>query len=80
MTHQEQEAVKSLLNGKAWLLVEAMLYEELGKSMKIDISKPHQDIAIDTIAGVKLQETVTRFITRLNNIKTGVTTTPTSYK
>jgi CBS domain containing-hemolysin-like protein len=80
MTHQEQEAVKALLNGKSWLLVEAMLYEELNISMKIDINKPHQDIAIDTIAGVKLQETVKRFINRLNNIKNGKTNAPVNYK
>lgn len=80
MTQEEQHAVQSLLKTKAWSLVEGMIYEELGKTMKFDINKPHQDIAIDTIAGVKLHETITNFITRLNNIKNGKTNTPTSYK
>lgn len=80
MTHEEQEAVKSLLNGKAWLLVERLIYEELGKSTTVDISKPHQDIAIDTIAGVKVQETVTNFLKRLNNIKNGKSSAPITYK
>jgi hypothetical protein len=80
MTHEEQEAVKSLLHTKAWLLVEQMLYEELTVSMKIDIDKPYADIAVDTIAGVKLDKTIRNFLNRLNNIKNGKTSTPTSYK
>jgi hypothetical protein len=80
MTHQEQEAVKSLLNGKAWLLVEAMMLEELSRTMKVDITATYETIAVNTIASVKINEMVNTFLGRLNNIKNGVTNTPTSYK
>lgn len=80
MTQQEQEAVKATLNSKAWLLIEQMLYEDLARTTKVDITATYQDIAVQTIASVKINEMVTNFITRLNNIKNGTTNTPVSYK